>query len=850
MKKKLTVLLALLLCLSMLTGCGGRQSTDMKTEAAQSEGTSKTDTAEAKTDPAQESLTDSPAGETVYQAQYLEVRDAKLNAALSNLAVLGEGMVFTSLGVLSDETPDGISPEWPEQYWTYGPILGKIQLDGTVKRIPYEPEVPEREGGHATTVFEKLCLGSDGTVWIVEKQYLSWNDAPEEMTENDPDYVNHDHNEESFFLVRVREDGTQVSRISLDELGSHRQEAAGTDGTYSFNVTGMAEDGTGRICLAINEWFTGANSYVEDNKISFVNMETGVVEDTVMLGSNPEHMVKLSDGTLAISCFQGGTQLIEILDPTKKEFTSTVPIDDFVTGLAAGEGDFLLYFTAGDSLYGLNPADGEAVKILNWIDCDVAREGNESFCMLPDGRVVTTSSKDTAGSVSNDLIILTPTDSGLVQQKKVLRMAVMNLYPFTSEMVSRFNRSNSEYRIEVTDYSEFNDYSSGNPEDWNAGITRLQTEIIAGDVPDILDISLMSADRLGTKGILEDLYPYMDADPELDRSQLFEHVLSAFEENGKLYQTVGNFYVLTTAGLSSVVGDQMGWTMEQFNEALARLQAENPDCTVFDVYTTRDIMLDFLLYLDMEKFVDWDKGECHFDTDSFRAFLQFVKDFPASFDWSSGLSSADLDQDARLCMGLQMMKQCNFVCFEDVQTNTAGLAGAPCTFVGYPTSEGVGSMFAQIGNSLAITSSCQDKDAAWQFVRLFFLPEYQEQFLGGVFPTNRAVYEKMKQNAMTTQYQRNADGSYVLDAEGKRVEADLGSMEVNGMTYKYHAVTEEEIALLDEIVASTTNILHSDDSLKEIIVEGAAPFFADQRSVDEVAKLIQSKANLYINEQR
>ena len=62
--------------------------------------------------------------------------------------------------------------------------------------------------------------------------------------------------------------------------------------------------------------------------------------------------------------------------------------------------------------------------------------------------------------------------------------------------------------------------------------------------------------------------------------------------------------------------------------------------------------------------------------------------------------------------------------------------------------------------------------------------------------------------------------------------------------------TEEEIALLDEIVASTTNILHSDDSLKEIIVEGAAPFFADQRSVDEVAKLIQSKANLYINEQR
>jgi hypothetical protein len=33
-------------------------------------------------------------------------------------------------------------------------------------------------------------------------------------------------------------------------------------------------------------------------------------------------------------------------------------------------------------------------------------------------------------------------------------------------------------------------------------------------------------------------------------------------------------------------------------------------------------------------------------------------------------------------------------------------------------------------------------------------------------------------------------------------------------------------------------------------VEGAAPFFAGQRSAQEAAKLIQSKAVLYVNEQR
>ena len=159
-------------------------------------------------------------------------------------------------------------------------------------------------------------------------------------------------------------------------------------------------------------------------------------------------------------------------------------------------------------------------------------------------------------------------------------------------------------------------------------------------------------------------------------------------------------------------------------------------------------------------------------------------------------------------------------------------------------------MFAQIGNSFAITSTCADKEAAWQFIRQFFLPEYQEQFLGEVFPTNRAVYEKMKSEATTPKYQRNPDGSYMLSEEGKRIEEDRGSMQVNGVTVPYKTVSDEDVARVEEIINATTNILHTDDSLKKIIIDGALPYFADQKSVDEVVKLIQSKAMLYVNEQR
>ena len=842
MKKKFTILIALLLTVSLLAGCGGTPSETIQA-AEQKVGM----TGAVKAEKEAEETEAEPAG---YRAQYLELEDSNLTAGLDHAAVVGETVYFTSLGVISDETPAGVSPEWPEQYWVYGPVLCKVGTDGSIERLPYQPKQSDAgQGENSGVVFEGLCAAQDGNLWVLEKHYRYGSEPSGETAGTEQEHGSSFRNEEHEMLVCVREDGTVVSEFSLDGLKNHAEEVKDLEGSYSFEVPGMALDKDGHICLAIHEWFSGTANYIQEDRIVLLDPQTGSVADSFRMSSTPEYMVGLANGEIAICCYERG-ELIGLLDLEEKGLKDKVQLGDFVNGMAAGDGEYPVIYSAGDSVYGLNFETGEPVKLFNWIDCDVAREGDESFCMLQDGRIVTTSTQETVNGIENDLIVLSKNAAGEVSQKKVLRLAVMNLYPFTSKMVSRFNRSNPDYRIEVTDYAQFNNYSSANEDERNAGINRLQTEIIAGDMPDILDISLLSADRLGSKGLVEDLYPYMDADPELNRSDLLEHVIQAFEENGKLYQTVGNFYILTTAGLSRVVGDHIGWTMDEFQEAMSRLQAENPNCTVFERYTTQDLALTFLLYLELENYVDWSSGECGFQSDGFIKLLEFVKSFPTVYSWETDGGADDYDTDTRLLMGLQLMKQCNFACFEDLQVNTAGLGGEPCTFVGYPTENGVGSMFAQIGNSFAITSSCADKDAAWQFIRQFFLPEYQEQFLGEVFPTNRSVYEKMKSEATTTKYQRNPDGSFMLNEEGKRIEEDLGSMQVNGVTVPYRTASEEDVARVEEIINATTNILHTDDSLKRIIIDGALPYFADQRSVDEVVKLIQSKAMLYVNEQR
>ena len=70
------------------------------------------------------------------------------------------------------------------------------------------------------------------------------------------------------------------------------------------------------------------------------------------------------------------------------------------------------------------------------------------------------------------------------RRKTTLTLAAQYLGSDLRADVLNFNRSSDKYRIEVTDYSEFN-----TEDDYTAGLTRLNTEIISGNTPDILAVS-------------------------------------------------------------------------------------------------------------------------------------------------------------------------------------------------------------------------------------------------------------------------------------------------------------------------------------------------------------------------
>ena len=54
---------------------------------------------------------------------------------------------------------------------------------------------------------------------------------------------------------------------------------------------------------------------------------------------------------------------------------------------------------------------------------------------------------------------------------------------------------------------------------------------------------------------------------------------------------------------------------------------------------------------------------------------------------------------------------------------------------------------------------------------------------------------------------------------------------------------------MEELMDNTTKTMVMDDSMTKIVLEGAKPFFEGERSAEDVARQIQSKVTILVNEQ-
>ena len=765
---------------------------------------------------------------------------------------MGEfGILYTDadgfIGVLQEKVGErepvpGEVKEYEGQFDLYEPRLYSMDFTGKMTKLAYEPIKLELENEHAeqNSWISSLVKTESGYA-ALENVYAGWNDAPETVEPYTDEWESYSNYEEHYYITLLDKEGRRLKSSELD-LEYPRSE---TD-YFSPGRFVILDDGTMLACgeTAIYAFNTDTGSYLYKIDGSFEWLSS---------------LFRASDGTVYAAGYgmtADGSYNATVcpLDVKARRFGEGVPIDGDLYRIIPGDNKYLFYFNYGNYFCGYDKAKQESVRLFNWINVDVLGDDLQNPAVLPDGTIVgiMTEWDKNYENATRTLVSIHEVPYASLPQKTVLTLATDGMDYNVQRQLVKFNRASDSVRIEMQDYSQYDDYQTDYDESGygeNGGMTKLRTEILSGKMPDILDLSGMPTRQLAAKGLLMDLYPFLDADPSLSRDDIFPNVLKALETDGKLTSVSSGFYIQTCLASKRVVGDRQGWTYSDLNEALATMPE---GCSVFDVGTTRDYVLRTMLELDMSSFVDWSTGKVNFESQDFIDLLTFVKGFPADFDWDNHEWTKEDESYYRVQQGQQLLLNFGLTGFEDL-ASYENIFGGPdsFTFIGYPTSKGVGNLM-RVNSGFAVSRDCKDPQAAWEFLRILLTESYEEE-LGYNFPANRNLFEKQKKDAMTPTYVKDADGNFAIDPETGEREKEIKGWTFDPETMEsipVYAYTAEQIERAEKVIAVTDRVPDANKPLVDIVREQAQPFFAGQRSAEEVAKFVQSKANIYVNEQR
>ncbi len=668
-----------------------------------------------------------------------------------------------------------------------------------------------------------FCCDKNGNYYVVYNTYSLEADYPEAeysegvnegmaMAVGDEDSV-YSSTDDSNYLVKYDSNMNQVysldmSTIAKDEENSYIQKC----------IT----DNNGKV-------------YVASNNVIYVIGEDGTHENTI--SSQIEFIDGLfctEDGRVFFTGTSGSngyvTQLIEIDTKTcslGQEYQNLPGFDCMVKYGKNGK----LYIMGTEDFYEYDLASQSSVKLLNLTECSLDKNCIWDYRILENDDILVNYS-DYHGN--NGLVTLKKTAASEVEVKQ--EIVIGSLFSGCSEIESDvidFNKTSDKYRIVMKYYLSTDD--EWDESSFDDAIALMNADLISNDGPDIIDLSYINYENLANKGVLEDLSPYLESSSILQRSDFVESLLNAYTINGKLVTIPFRFRVSTMVGKSDIVGNTTGWKMDDMIDLAKRY----PDARLL-YFAEPDYILTTCMRYSNNIYIDYENGTCHFDSPEFVKLLEFSKSFQnMSMDLSDSYPGM-LQKEKVLLTDL------SFVDVTDYQQYTY-IFGDDVTNIGYPTADGSEGIFIEGIDSFAITSGSNQKEGAWAFLESVFSKQADYQYRYG-FPSTTKDLEAMFEECMTPYYETDEFGNKVKDENGEYIEIPKMISQYDNYEIEVYAATQQEIDTIKFLIDKAKPACNHDEKIFMMIMEEAQAYFSGQKSAEEVAKIIQSRVDIYVSE--
>ncbi len=689
-------------------------------------------------------------------------------------------------------------------------LVGEIGFDSFVRLDDkiYFFTIENLEEGTTSAFISKhriYSINTDGTelTQICEPDIEDYGAMQNLMFDKDKNMVIYS----SFFDQEDEKNRCYISRI--DANGKVTENKDITDIINSDDlVLDMCQDEKGNY-IAV----TSDKVYVLDSNFNMVSKIKGDRKSSL------DNCAKSADGKIFCGLETDGNNIcVSELDVDNKKFGEPIKVNrnDYFGCLMDGDGDYDLYYAGEKGIYGFSFKDKASVMILDYTTSGVTEL--RSFIMV-DSKNMMDAEMDVSGTKLFSYKKVDPSD---VKDKTVITFgSLMEVDSNIINAASKFNAKNDTYKIEFKDYSKEED-----PQ------TKMNADILSGKVPDIIDLNAIPVRQYVSKGLLEDLTPYFEKDDIVKKDDIVPSVEKAMEIDGKLYYTATEFMVGSMLANKEYVEGKSGWTPDELKAFLdERDKGVKPFCL-----TSKTEELKYIMDVCINDYVDWNKGECNFTSDSFKSVLDIANranDDDKQEEPDNGLFD-DIKTGKILFMG-------GTVAPEDFEINKM-VFKADIIPVGYPCEDKNGSYF-ELTNKLGIYSKSEVKEGAWEFIRTLMTKDYQlsDEYALGI-PTNNDAFESyMKTKTATEAY---------TDEYGRDVQPNEYPVYIDGSEIVAGPLSAENEKMFRDLVVNTTKVNGSDDMVLQIVSEEAAAYFKGKKSLEETADIIQNRVTTYINEIR
>jgi hypothetical protein len=616
-------------------------------------------------------------------------------------------------------------------------------------------------------------------------------------------------------------DGSLMWETPIKDLQSE-------EGSYSY-IAGMNVGEDGKLQLLVNHDYTSLQLVTLDS--------TGKIDKNMDIQMDVQNMGNTfwkADGNLLITSWNN--EYTKILATEVNSTTGAVgsPEDmqiNFNNYNPYPGGDILgadMILTNNVGVFTYKMGDAEAKQLMSFLNSDFPSSYLQYVSVIDETHLLAVYNDEE--SQNTKVAVLTKVNPEDIPDKEVIILGQNGIWGNTTTMIRKFNKTNEKYRIVIRDYSQF-----ATMEDYNTSYTQMNNDIISGNIPDILilDTYQLDINAYISKGLFTDLRKYLEKDPELSDKEFMENAFRAASGGEEWYCLVPGFSVNTIVGKSSILGDRQGWTFDEFVALMNSL----PEGTLSFAEMTKLSFISQFMYYCSHDFVDPETGKCSFNSPEFISILEYANTFPEEINYDDYDENYWNNYQNQYRTGETILQQTGLYSVGDYKYIMSSF-GEEVTFVGYPSKSMKGSSLSY-SSPVTISSKSSHKEGAWEFVRTYLLDEYQKQGYDGM-PVRKDIFLEKAQEAMNRPYYMDGD---------TKVEYDETNY-INGEEVVMPPLTQAQVDKVVAFVESVDTSFSYNQDLINIINEETAPFFQGQKSAAEVADIIQSRAQIFVNENR